>query len=138
MNNFSDIAGHELIKKSLKESMSTGKVSHAYIFSGKKGSGKKMMANAFAKALQCEEGCGKACGKCRSCTSFDSLNNPDVYYVLPAKTKNPLERAILPTSTVVTKKSTKSRKYRKIDASSLFTDCSISMICNFGFLTFFI
>lgn len=87
MNDFSDITGHIDIIKSLKESMEKNRVSHAYIFSGKKGSGKKMMADAFAKALQCEQGCGKACGKCRSCHSFDSRNNPDVYYVYPSKTK---------------------------------------------------
>jgi len=87
MNDFSEIKGHAQIIGSLKESMEKGRVSHAYIFSGKKGSGRKTMANAFAKAMQCEAGCGKACGKCASCRSFDSKNNPDVYYVYPTKTK---------------------------------------------------
>jgi DNA polymerase-3 subunit delta' len=87
MNNFSDITGHADIIKSLNESMEKNRVSHAYIFSGKKGSGKKMTANAFAKALQCENGIGQSCGICKSCHSFDSGNNPDVYYVYPSKTK---------------------------------------------------
>ena len=89
MADFKDITGHEQIVKSLKESIKNNMVSHAYIFCGLKGSGKKLVADAFAKVLNCrnmqnEEGCGK----CHSCIQFESRNNPDVFYVKATKTKS--------------------------------------------------
>jgi len=62
--------------------------SHAYIFAGEPGSGKKAAARAFAKALQCESETAEACGVCLSCRVFESGNHPDVFFVKPAKTKS--------------------------------------------------
>ena len=68
MNNFFDVAGHGRIVKSLKESIAGGMVSHAYIFYGNRGSGRKTTAKAFAKAANClNPQNGEACGKCSSC-----------------------------------------------------------------------
>lgn len=75
------VVGHERILRSLENAITAGQVSHAYIFSGPSGSGKSLIADYFAKALQCENGCG--CGACASCRVFQSGNHPDVFYISP-------------------------------------------------------
>ena len=87
MNDFKSIYGHENIINNLKNALLRGNISHAYIISGPKGIGKMTLAKAFAKALQCNSFDGDSCGKCISCRTFDSGNNPDVFYVYPSKTK---------------------------------------------------
>ncbi|MEI3523193.1 MAG: hypothetical protein V8Q36_03205 [Anaerotignum sp.] len=62
-----------------------GTVSHAYLLTGSSGSGKRLIADTFAKTLQCEAGGTEPCGHCRSCSAFDSGNHPDIVYVRPAK-----------------------------------------------------
>ena len=66
MNTFADIYGHDKIKEHLQNGIRMNKVSHAYIFNGGLGSGKKMMANAFAAALECEKQTGEPCMECHS------------------------------------------------------------------------
>ncbi|PKM49434.1 MAG: DNA polymerase III subunit delta' [Firmicutes bacterium HGW-Firmicutes-7] len=85
MNSFNEIVGHEEIIKHIKSSIKTDKVSHAYMFEGEEGIGKKCLANAFAKTLQCEEGKDEPCNSCSSCKSFDSQNHPDIKYVVATK-----------------------------------------------------
>ena len=81
---FEAVAGHWRIVESLQNAISVGKVSHAYIFSGLKGSGKSLIARSLAKALECEGGIsGNSCGGCKSCRVFESGNHPDVFYVSP-------------------------------------------------------
>lgn len=88
MYRFDEIKGNQQVKNILQRGARTGRFSHAYIFQGAEGMGKKIIANAFAKALQCTQGEGEACGVCHGCKAFDSGNHPDVFYVLPHKTKN--------------------------------------------------
>ena len=82
MYTFQEIRGNKSLTEQLKAVVSDGKASHAYLFLGGAGAGKRLIANTFAKALQCEsEGWGqKPCGNCRSCQSFDHKNHPDVIY----------------------------------------------------------
>ena len=82
MYTFQEIRGNKSLTEQLKAVVSDGKASHAYLFLGGAGAGKRLIANTFAKALQCEsEGSGqKPCGNCRSCQSFDHKNHPDVIY----------------------------------------------------------
>lgn len=80
-----DILGHEDVKKQLENAVVSNKVSHAYLFSGDNGSGKKTVAKAFAKVLLCEEGKEVACGKCKSCKQVESNNNPDLKIVTGEK-----------------------------------------------------
>ena len=54
MAGFKDIVGNEQIIEHLQNAISMGKVSHAYIINGPQLSGKMMIAEAFARALQCE------------------------------------------------------------------------------------
>ena len=60
-------------------------VSHAYVLNGENGSGKNMLAKAFAKALVCEAGYGDSCNMCRACHQFDSGNHPDVKWITHEK-----------------------------------------------------
>ena len=82
MYTFQEIRGNKSLTEQLKAVVSDGKASHAYLFLGGAGAGKRLIANTFAKALQCEsEGSGqKPCGNCRSCQSFDHKNHPDIIY----------------------------------------------------------
>ncbi len=81
MAGFREIIGHEQIIEHLQNSISMNKVSHAYILNGEKGSGKMMLAEAFAMALQCESGGTEGCMKCRSCRQAMDHNQPDIIYV---------------------------------------------------------
>lgn len=81
MSQFRDIIGQEKIINHFQTAMKTGQVSHAYILEGEVGSGKKMLAGAFAKALQCESGQEESCGICHSCMMAESMNHPDIIWV---------------------------------------------------------
>ena len=82
---FNDIIGQEQIIGHMRSAIREGKLSHAYIIAGEKGCGKKMLANTFAMAIQCEEGGTEPCGLCRSCKQALSGNNPDIRYVTHEK-----------------------------------------------------
>ena len=85
MSGFQDIVGHKQIIEHLKNAEKLNKVSHAYIFSGEKGSGKKLLASRFAELLQCEAEGEKPCGKCRSCRQAESGNHPDIIRITHEK-----------------------------------------------------
>ena len=82
---FADICGQQDIKEHLQNAIAMGKVSHAYIISGEKDSGKKMLAEAFAATLLCETNGRDACGECRSCKQAVDHNHPDIRYVTHEK-----------------------------------------------------
>ncbi len=85
MAGFADIVGHEQIIAHLKSAISMQKVSHAYILNGAERSGKMMLAEAFAMALQCEGHGTDGCGTCRSCSQAKNRNHPDIIYVTHEK-----------------------------------------------------
>ena len=85
MADFKDILGHEGVISHLQNAISMNKVSHSYIISGEDGLGKRMLADAFAKALQCEEGTDVPCGRCHSCIQAESGNQPDIIHVTHEK-----------------------------------------------------
>ena len=85
MTGFGDIIGHEQIIEHFKSALKNHQVSHAYILNGENGSGKSMLARAFAKALVCEAGYGDSCNMCRACHQFDSGNHPDVKWITHEK-----------------------------------------------------
>jgi len=81
MVGFNNIIGHEEIIRHLKNAIETGKVSHSYIFTGRPGSGKKLLATTYAMTLQCEKGGTEPCQKCDSCKKALGKNHPDIIMV---------------------------------------------------------
>ena len=75
---FEEVAGQEHIVRTLKNALATGKIAHAYLFAGPRGTGKTTMAKLFAKALNCEHGIGCQCNECRNCVAITEGNHPDV------------------------------------------------------------
>lgn len=72
---FSEIIGQEHIVKTLTNSIGAGNISHAYLFSGPRGSGKTTIARIFAKAINCQNsasssGAFEPCNKCSSCAEI--------------------------------------------------------------------
>lgn len=78
MEGFRNIIGHANVIGFLKKSIEMDKVSHAYLINGPEGAGKKLVAKAFAAALQCEAGGTDMCGECHSCKQAMSDNQPDI------------------------------------------------------------
>jgi len=76
-DDFENIIGQGYIIKTLKNSIKNKNISHAYIFSGPRGTGKTSTAKVFSKTINCLEPIdGSPCGKCEFCTNF--LENPDI------------------------------------------------------------
>ena len=81
MAGFREIIGHKKEIAHLEQAIRADKVSHAYIFNGDKGTGKKTLADAFAMTLQCSGEGERPCGECHSCKQAMSGNHPDIIYV---------------------------------------------------------
>lgn len=80
MYSFQEIWGYAPQVEQLRRAARSGRYSHAYLFTGGAGAGKRLFANAFAKALQCENPAEAPCGHCPSCHAFENGNHPDVIY----------------------------------------------------------
>ncbi|MCD7036626.1 DNA polymerase III subunit delta' [Metabacillus sp. GX 13764] len=80
-----ELAGYQpRVLKLLANSISKKRLAHAYLFEGKKGTGKKEVSLLLAKSTFCENLDGfKPCGHCRNCRRIDSGNHPDVHYIEP-------------------------------------------------------
>ena len=102
MSGFRDIAGHEKTIEHLKNSIRSGKISHAYLLTGDEGMGKETVARAYAQTLQCtalqealeQQDGGElplshvdACGECRSCIQAQKNSQPDIITWRHAKEK---------------------------------------------------
>ena len=84
MYTFEEIRGNTPLVEQLRRSAASGRSSHAYLFLGGAGAGKRLIANTFAKALQCE-GEKRPCDSCKSCHAFNHGNHPDMIYFQPLK-----------------------------------------------------
>ena len=77
---FKDVVGQEHIERTLKNAIEQGKVSHAYLFCGPRGTGKTTMARILAKALLCERSpTVEPDGTCPECEAIAQGTHPDVY-----------------------------------------------------------
>ena len=69
---FADMVGQGHVLKVLVNALDSGRLHHAYLFSGTRGVGKTTLARILAKCLNCEAGVGsEPCGKCSACTGID-------------------------------------------------------------------
>ncbi|HKS58070.1 MAG TPA: DNA polymerase III subunit gamma/tau [Steroidobacteraceae bacterium] len=70
--NFSELAGQEHVMRALVNALETGRVHHAFLFTGTRGVGKTTIARILAKSLNCETGVTPTpCGKCSACREID-------------------------------------------------------------------
>ena len=76
--NFEELVGQDAIKQTLMNALTTKKISHAYLFSGPRGTGKTSVARLFAKALNCEHGIGSICNQCSNCLAINEGVHPDI------------------------------------------------------------
>lgn len=76
---FDDLIGQEAVSKTLAAALESGRLSHAYLFSGLRGSGKTSTARIFAKALLCEKGpTAHPCGECAHCIMASENRHMDI------------------------------------------------------------
>ena len=76
---FEDVVGQKNIVKTLTNSILNDKITHAYLFTGPRGTGKTSVAKILAKVVNCESLDGVApCNKCVSCTQINEKQNTDI------------------------------------------------------------
>ncbi len=82
---FDELIGQDMPSAVLQRAVRDDRVSHAYLFTGSEGTGKKTAALAFAAALNCENGTetGDACGECVQCSMLKHEGHPDVEVISP-------------------------------------------------------
>jgi len=70
--NFDELAGQEHVRRALMNALESGRVHHAFLFTGTRGVGKTTIARILAKSLNCETGVtARPCGRCSACTEID-------------------------------------------------------------------
>ncbi|RAK04991.1 DNA polymerase III delta prime subunit [Halanaerobium saccharolyticum] len=74
---FNSVIGQKEAVEILQDEIKTDRISHAYLFSAKEGTGKSKLAFEFAKASFCEESEADSCGSCINCRKMDHQNHPD-------------------------------------------------------------
>ncbi len=79
---FTQVFGQDHIVTTLKNQIKNDQISHAYLFSGTRGTGKTSIAKIFARAINCtDSNNGIPCGKCQACLSLQSADNLDIFEI---------------------------------------------------------
>lgn len=93
---FRDIPSHESVKRQLRDMVADGRVPHALLLHGPAGSGKFMLARAFAQYLHCESPTadGEPCGTCRACMAHQSMSHVDTLFVFPVVKTDKLKEPV--------------------------------------------
>jgi DNA polymerase-3 subunit delta' len=89
---FKDIIGQEGAIKILQSAIKNNRLSHAYLFVGPEGVGKRLTAKTLAKALNCQRGNIDSCDECRNCIRIDLDEYPDVKIIGPVGTSIKIEQ----------------------------------------------
>lgn len=77
--NFNEVVGQDIVKKTLIHSILNNKISHAYLFTGPRGTGKTSIAKILAKAVNCTNlHDAIACEKCENCIQFNNKQSNDI------------------------------------------------------------
>lgn len=80
---FQDIAGQERVKAQVAGWLRDGRLPHAILVTGRRGTGKRRLALELARAANCAEAGTDACGRCPSCVKAAALSHPDLHLLLP-------------------------------------------------------
>ena len=76
---FDDFVGQEAVIRTLRSQVASGRIAHAYLFTGTRGTGKTSTAKVFARAVNCENPTnGDACGQCATCRALSEENSLDI------------------------------------------------------------
>ncbi|HIE42249.1 MAG TPA: DNA polymerase III subunit delta', partial [Nitrospinaceae bacterium] len=93
---FKSVLGQSQPKKILNNALQNSSVAHAYLFYGQEGVGKKKLAIALAKALNCKNtGSDGACDECESCLKIERRTHPDFFYLEPVKNSPTSREAVI-------------------------------------------
>src|SRR3954454_7127445 len=77
---FSEVRGQEHLVRALRNAVIEGRVGHAYLLSGPRGTGKTSTARILAKVLNCENVVdGEPCGQCASCVAIEQGSSFDMH-----------------------------------------------------------
>lgn len=92
---FTDVIGQQDVKKRLAEMVSSNRLGHALLFTGKEGSGSLALAIAFAQYIFCEAPiAADSCGICNACRKAMALVHPDIHFSYPVIPKKPGDKPV--------------------------------------------
>lgn len=81
-DNFDDVVGQDAIVQTLKNQIKTGRIGHAYLFSGSRGTGKTTTAKIFARAVNCIDPVDASpCNQCQVCTEMSTESFMDIFEI---------------------------------------------------------